>query len=87
MGVKDKLKSNKTLKKIYDGWMAFAKKLAAIQTAILLFITYFFVLGIIAIIRKIFVRKSHFFKPETSESFFYDREPEDQDIERYYRQF
>jgi len=74
--------------KVKEKWMAFANILMKINTRIILFIVYFFVLGPISVMMRIFGSDLLEKKIDHSqETFFKPREKNLTELERYKRQF
>ncbi len=77
----------KFLKTLLDYWKLFAKKLAAVQTVLILSIIYFLGVGIVALFLKLFRKDLLSKRLLNCPTFWVDKEKEKLTIERARQQF
>jgi hypothetical protein len=77
----------KALKVIHDYWMRFARLLGRVQTTVILFVIYFGVVGVMAVISFVFGRDFLDKRLTDRASFWRDREGKTPALEESKRQF
>jgi hypothetical protein len=81
----------KNLKKIgsllHNGWMAFARALAYVNTRIILTLVFLLIIGPIALVLKLIQKDFLHRRIDSSPSFWLQREPADHTLDQARRQF
>ena len=77
----------KVLSLLWAGWKKFAHVLGIINTKILLTLTYFIIIAVVAIIMKLFRKDPLDRRMKPSASYWHQREPLDVTLETCRRQF
>ena len=83
----DNRSANSIGRRLYDWWMKFARLLGKVNTVVLLTLVYVVVVGPVALVFRVLGKDLLDRRTEKGESYWYERETDDQTMNRSKRQF